>query len=137
MARDGKAQAAMRRDRLILITESGEHTLDIEVAEGPEAQALGLMYRTKLPDDYGMLFPHPVAREAAMWMKNTYVPLDMVFINMDGSVHRIHFDAEPHSEALIRSQGPVAAVLELPAGAARRYGLKVGDMVRHPHFATP
>lgn len=130
----GGVAQAMPREELTLVTATGQHSVSVEVARGPEAQSLGLMFRTELADGHGMLFPHEVQREAAMWMKNTYIPLDMVFIKSDGRVHRIHRNAKPHSTELIASGGPVAAVLELPAGAADRYGLKAGDRVRHPHF---
>ncbi len=120
---------------LTLITTKGEHSLKIERAVTPESQALGLMYRTELAPDSGMLFVHDKPRDVAMWMKNTYIPLDMVFLNADGTVHRIEHKTEPHSEAMISSNGPVAAVLEIAGGAAERYGLKAGDKVRHPFFA--
>ena len=81
-----------------------------------------------------MLFPYPVPQEVTMWMRNTYVPLDMIFIRADGVIHRIAERTEPFSERTIASQGPVTAVLELAGGAARRLGLKAGDRVIHPHF---
>jgi uncharacterized membrane protein (UPF0127 family) len=71
-----------------------------------------------------------------MWMHNTYIPLDMVFIRADGTVHRIESRAEPLSDHIIRSDGQVSAVLELPGGAAERLGLKPGDRVRHPFFSA-
>lgn len=119
---------------LDLVTASGTHSLKIERAVTPESQALGLMYRTELALDRGMLFVHDKPREVAMWMKNTYIPLDMVFLNKDGTVHRIEHKTEPHSLATISSGGPVSAVLEIAGGAATRYGLKPGDKVRHPFF---
>ena len=125
---------ARTTERLDLVTEDGTRTLSVEVAATPERQALGLMFRTSLPDSSGMLFPYPESRELTMWMKNTYIPLDMVFIRADGTVHRIEAETEPHSERVISSQGPVTAVLELAGGAAKRMGLKPGDKVRHPHF---
>lgn len=124
-------------ERLELITASGVHALDVEIAKTPEKQALGLMFRTHLADDKGMLFPHSEPRELSMWMRNTYIPLDMVFIRADGTVHRIEAKAEPFSERIISSEGPVAAVLEIAGGAAQRMGLRPGDKVVHPTFATP
>jgi len=121
---------------LQLMTATGAHDLKIERAVTPEAQALGLMYRTELAADSGMLFVHDKPRDVAMWMKNTYIPLDMVFLKADGTVHRIEHKTEPHSEAMISSNGPVAAVLEIAGGAAERYGLKPGDKVRHPFFTS-
>jgi hypothetical protein len=130
-------EPSAREDRLELVTASGVRTIDIEVAATPEQQALGLMYRTSLADTKGMLFPYSEPRELTMWMRNTYIPLDMVFIRADGTVHRIEVRAEPLSERVISSGGPVTGVLELAGGAAERLGLKPGDTVRHPHFAPP
>jgi uncharacterized membrane protein (UPF0127 family) len=130
------AQAtAMRRDTLVLVTAAGEKTIDIEVADTPEQKSLGLMFRTSLADHAGMLFPYSPPQEIAMWMKNTFISLDMVFIRADGIVHRIAVRTEPLSERTIASNGPVSGVLELAGGAAERLGLKVGDRVRHAHFA--
>jgi uncharacterized protein len=94
------------------------------------------MYRTSLARNTGMLFPYPEARELSMWMKNTYIPLDMIFIRADGTIHRIEAMTEPLSERVIASRGAVTAVLEIAGGAAARLGLKAGDKVRHPHFAA-
>jgi len=127
---------AAQEERLELITASGVHALDVEIAATPEKQALGLMYRTSLADTKGMLFPHEEPTELSMWMRNTYIPLDMVFIRPDGTIHRIEARTEPFSERIIASEGPVSAVLEIAGGAAERMGLKPGDKVRHPLFAT-
>jgi uncharacterized membrane protein (UPF0127 family) len=129
-----RPKAEARLDRLELVTASGVRTLEIEMAETPQQQALGLMFRTSLADTHGMLFPHAEPSELSMWMKNTYIPLDMVFIRADGTVHRIEARTEPFSERIISSGGPVKAVLELAGGAAERLGLKPGDKVRHPYF---
>jgi hypothetical protein len=130
------SRARMRVDRLVLVTAAGERTIEIEVAETAEEKSLGLMFRTSLADDKGMLFPYPTAQEITMWMKNTYISLDMVFIRADGVVHRIARRTEPLSERIVGSQGPVTAVLELAGGAAERLGLKPGDVVRHRHFGN-
>ncbi len=132
------AAAKMRADRLWLVTSSGQETpVDIEIAEAPAEKQLGLMFRTEMADGQGMLFPYGEPQELTMWMHNTYIPLDMVFIRADGTVHRIEARAEPLSDRVISSQGKVSAVLELPGGAAERIGLKPGDHVRHPLFAAP
>jgi len=130
------AKTAAHEERLELVTASGVHALDVEIAATPEKQALGLMYRTSLPDTKGMLFPHKEPRELTMWMRNTYIPLDMVFIRADGTVHRIEARTEPFSERVIASGGPVSAVLEIAGGAAERMGLKPGDKVRHSVFGS-
>lgn len=128
--------ATMRREILTLVTAAGERQIDIEVAESSEEKARGLMFRTSLPDSQGMLFPYSPPQEITMWMKNTYIPLDMVFIRADGIVHRIEARTEPLSEKTIASNGNVSAVLELAGGAAQRLGLKPGDSVVHGHFKT-
>jgi uncharacterized membrane protein (UPF0127 family) len=128
-------EAKMRQERLWLVTGPGQETpIEVEIAEAPREKELGLMFRTELPQGTGMLFPYGAPREVTMWMRNTYIPLDMVFIRKDGVVHRIEKRAEPLSERIIASQGPVSAVLELPAGDAERLGLEPGDRVRHPYF---
>ena len=129
--------AEMRRDTLTIITGSGEHTFDIEVAEAGEDKSRGLMFRQSLADNAGMLFPYQPAQEITMWMKNTYISLDMVFIRSDGVVHRVTTGTEPFSEAVIASGGDVIAVLEIRAGIATKIGLKAGDRVVHPLFQVP
>ena len=133
----GPAEAKMGQERLFLLTGGGERTIAIEVAESPEDMAMGLMFRTSLADGTGMLFPSPAPREVTMWMRNTYIPLDMVFIRADGTIHRIEAMTEPLSETIIPSNGEVLAVLELAGGAAAQLGLKPGDHVRHRIFAAP
>lgn len=129
------AGAKMRVERLWLMTGAGQETpIEVEVAKEPKEKALGLMFRTELAEGTGMLFPYDSPQEVTMWMRNTYIPLDMVFIRADGVVHRIETHTRPMSEEIISSQGPVTAVLELPAGAAAKLGLKPGDRVRHAHF---
>jgi len=119
---------------VVLVTAQGERAIDAEVAATPEDMARGLMFRSKLGDTQGMLFPSGAPHEVSMWMRNTFIPLDMVFINADGTVRRIEAMTEPLSERIIPSQGPVIAVLELAGGAAARIGLKPGDKVRHRLF---
>ena len=96
---------------LVLKTETGDHNFNIEVATTREEQALGLMFRRSLPENAGMLFIYERPQPAAMWMKNTLIPLDMVFIAPDGRVLRIEANTEPFSTALIPSEGAVSAVL--------------------------
>jgi uncharacterized protein len=129
------ADAKMRRETLALVTGASEHTIQVEVTSTPEEKAMGLMFRTSLADDAGMLFPYTPPQEATMWMRNTYISLDMIFIRADGIIHRIEANTEPFSERVIASRGTVAAVLELKAGSASRLGLKPGDRVRHPLFS--
>ncbi len=119
----------MPTETLTLQTDKGRFTLRIEVAKTEAQKGLGLMFRREVPRDTGMLFPYARAREITMWMRNTYVSLDMVFINADGTVHRIAYGTEPMSEAVVASNGDVVAVLEIAAGEANRYGIKPGDQV--------
>ena len=106
----------------------------IELAQTPEQQARGLMNRAKLPADAGMLFDFGVDRPVAMWMKNTLIPLDMVFIEADGRIAGIAQRTVPMSLEVISSPGPVRAVLELNGGTAERLNVKTGDRVAHPIF---
>jgi uncharacterized membrane protein (UPF0127 family) len=119
---------------LVLETGSGKHTFTVEVAKTDAARTMGLMYRRSMPADAGMLFVYDKPQAIFMWMKNTFIPLDMVFIKPDGRVHSIARDTEPFSEAPVGSGGEVIAVLELNAGTAARIGLSVGDRVVHPAF---
>ena len=128
------AQAPLKHEPLALSMASGEITINVEVAQSGEQKTKGLMFRKSLDERAGMLFPYGQPQEITMWMKNTYIPLDMVFIRGDGTIHRIEAMTEPFSEATIASQGLVTAVLELNGGAAARMGLKAGDKVRHPAF---
>jgi uncharacterized protein len=125
---------AMRLETLKLITARGTHVIDIEVTETPAEKAQGLMFRTRLADTAGMLFFYETPQEITMWMRNTYIPLDMVFIRADGIVHRIEARTEPLSENIVASRGNVTACLELAGGAAERLGLKPGDRVEHRFF---
>ncbi|MEM9740564.1 MAG: DUF192 domain-containing protein [Pseudomonadota bacterium] len=124
--------AAFEASTLSVQTRSGKHDFTIEIARTPQEQALGLMHRRALAQDYAMLFPFERAREASFWMRDTYVSLDMVFIKQDGVVHRIERGTEPLSLRSVPSRGPVIAVLEFVAGTADRIELQVGDVVVHP-----
>ena len=109
----------------------------VEVAVDDEARAQGLMHRKNLPQNHGMLFIFPSVAENAFWMKNTLIPLDMIFINPDGTIWTIHPMAEPNSRKIIKSGGPVKAGLEINGGEAKKMGLKAGDIVHHKIFGNP
>jgi uncharacterized membrane protein (UPF0127 family) len=117
---------------LVLHTDTGPHSFNIEIAKTPSEKILGLMYRRSLPSDAGMLFLYDRPQPVTFWMRNTYIPLDMVFIGADGRVQRIESHTEPFSLAAISSDGDVESVLELNAGTADAIGLKVGDRVDSP-----
>jgi hypothetical protein len=128
------ASAQLKREQLTLLTARGEIPIEVELAETAEQKQQGLMFRRSLPERSGMLFLYEGSGEITMWMKNTYIPLDMVFIRADGVVHRIEAMTTPFSEEVISSKGTVAAVLELSGGAAERFGLRPGDKVLHRYF---
>jgi len=117
---------------LVFKTETGEHSFDIEVMTTDGERAKGLMFRRALSEKSGMLFLYDRPQAASMWMKNTFIPLDMVFIAQGGEVHRIEANTEPFSTAIISSEGDIIAVLELNAGEAARIGLKRGDRAIYP-----
>jgi uncharacterized protein len=109
-----------------------KHVFEVWLADNPRRQAQGLMFVRDLPDLRGMLFVHEQPKEISMWMKNTYIPLDMVFIDDRGRIQQIIEQATPHSLAIIRSDKPARAVLEIAGGEARRLGLHPGQRVTHP-----
>jgi uncharacterized protein len=104
--------------------------LKVEIARSEDEQARGLMFRKSLPADGGMIFPQNPPRFASFWMKNTLIPLDMIFIRTDGSIARIQPETVPHSLTPVVSGEPVSAVLELAGGRSAELGISEGDMVR-------
>ena len=127
---------AMRRENVKLLTAHGTHVIDVEIADTPQEKAQGLMFRTRLEDNRGMLFAYDTPQEITMWMRNTYIPLDMVFIRADGRILRIAENTEPLSTRLIPSGGPVRAVLEVMGGTTRKLGIAPGDRVASPIFSA-
>ena len=132
----GHAAQQMRLENLMIASGSQKHKFSIEVARTGHQKSMGLMFRKSLAPDRGMLFPYADPQELTMWMRNTYIPLDMVFIKADGTIHRIAENTEPFSEEIVASQGDVTAVLELAGGVTRQLGIKAGDKVVHPHFTA-
>ncbi len=108
----------------------------IWVARTPQEFSRGLMFVQELDDDLGMLFAMQAEREISMWMRNTFIPLDILFADAQGTIVKIHENAIPHSLDYISSEQAVYAVLELPGGAASRRGIHAGDQIRHAHFGT-
>lgn len=119
-------------ETLTVETDSGAHNYTVEVAKSDRERAMGLMFRRTLPESSGMIFIYDPPQPVAMWMRNTYIPLDMIFIAADGTVRRIEVHTEPFSTDIIPSGGDVAAVLELNAGQAEKIGVKPGDRVVFP-----
>lgn len=119
---------------LEIVTKTGVRMFSVEMAVTDEQRAKGLMYRRELADGRGMLFDFTPEQSISMWMKNTYISLDMIFIGADGRVTRVAENTEPESTRIVSSGGPAKAVLEVIAGTARRYGIAQGDQVVHPLF---
>jgi uncharacterized protein len=125
---------AQQLQQLEIQSKNGTHVFGVEMAVTPEEQARGLMFRRELPEKQGMLFDFKREQPTSFWMKNTYVPLDMIFIRADGRILNIAENTMPLSEALVSSSGPVRAVLEVIAGTTRKLGIAAGDRVVHPIF---
>ena len=117
-----------------IVSKRGVHVFAVELAANDEQRARGLMFRRELPEGRGMLFDFQRDQDITMWMQNTYIPLDMIFIRGDGSILRIVENTEPLSTRVIPSGGPARAVLEVIGGTANRLGIAPGDRVAHPIF---
>jgi uncharacterized membrane protein (UPF0127 family) len=117
---------------LTIDSASGKHKFVVEVARTPEEQERGLMFRRELAPDRGMIFPYDPPVNAAFWMKNTLIPLDMVFVRADGTIARIA-TAQPLDETPVPAGEPVALVLEIAGGRAQQLDVKAGDKVSWPH----
>ena len=124
------ANTGLERVALTIEQDGATHRFTVEVADTPERQATGMMHRAAMLPDEGMLFPFPRPRIASFWMKNTLIPLDMIFVRADGSIDRIAENTVPHSLEPVSSGGEVAAVLELAGGTAARLGLTEQAVVR-------
>lgn len=120
---------------LVFETAKGKVSLEVEIADTDPERMQGLMHRTDLPENRAMLFVFDETRSIMMWMKNTPLPLDMVFVAQNGTIAAIRENTEPFSEAIISSTVPVRYVVELRAGTAKRLGLAIGEPVRHPVIA--
>ena len=121
---------------LEIVTKNGVQVFSVEMATTEEEKQTGLMYRRELADGKGMLFDFNPEQEISMWMKNTYVSLDMIFIGANGRILRIAENTEPLSTKIISSRGPARAVLEVVAGTAQKYGIRPGDRIGHPLFGS-
>lgn len=115
----------------------GKHVFHVWLADTPSRQSQGLMFVRSLPSLRGMLFVHDQPRTISMWMKNTYIPLDMVFIDARGKVQQVVEQTTPHSLATIQSKDPALAVLEIAGGEAKRLGIRPGQLVSHPALGKP
>lgn len=122
------------KSKLTIVTAKGSHKFDIELAVSKAQQSQGLMYRPNMAADAGMLFDYKRPQKITMWMKNTRIPLDMLFIGTDGRIVNIVERTIPHSVSTVSSKGKVQAVLEVNSGTASRLGIKPGDRVSHSIF---
>ncbi len=119
---------------LEIVTRNGVQVFSVEMATTEQEKETGLMYRKELPDGKGMLFDFSPEQQVSMWMKNTYIPLDMIFIRADGRILRIAENTEPLSTRIISSGGLAKGVLEVIGGTAKKYGIEPGDRIAHPLF---
>lgn len=123
--------------KLVLHSATGDYNFNVEVVDTPESRAQGLMYRQELADDAGMLFDFKGEQPVSFWMRNTFIPLDMIFVDAKGVVKNIHVNARPHDPTGIPSDGPVQFVLEIPGGRSVEIGLKPGDTMEHGRVGAP
>ena len=121
---------------LEVVTGNGSFEFSVEIADEPDERSKGLMFREKMLPTHGMLFDFGKTSPVMMWMQNTPLSLDMIFIKEDGKVARVASNTEPFSQTIISSGEPVSHVLELNAGIARQIGIKPGDKVIHPFFTA-
>lgn len=126
--------ATADESRLTIQSATGTHEFTVEVVDTPESRARGLMEVLELADNAGMLFDFKEERPVSFWMRNTFIPLDMIFIEADGTVLNIHVNARPHDTTSIPSAGPVQFVLEIPGGRSVELGIEAGDQVSHPRI---
>lgn len=128
------ALEACRDDVVFIKNESAELRFAVELAATPQDRSRGLMFREHLPRSAGMLFVFERPQRVAFWMKNTLIPLDMIFVDQFGEVTRVHSNAVPHDETAIPGGDDVFAVLEINGGLATSYGITAGSKLRHPVF---
>ena len=126
--------AELPRDVVLVEAGASQYRFEVEVADDPSERATGLMYRTSLADNAGMLFLYPNPQPVEFWMKNTPLSLDIVFVRADGTIARIAANTTPMSEDRIPSGEPVLAVLEVKAGIMQQLGIAAGDRLRNPKY---
>lgn len=132
-----RPQPRLAEEPMVIVTRDGtRHVFRAEMALQPQDQMIGMMFRTSMAPDEAMIFDWGAPRESSMWMRNTLIPLDMLFVAADGRIHRIHERAVPQSLATIDSRGPVRATIEVPGGTAERLNLRVGDRVLQRIFGN-
>jgi len=128
----GMAEEACRDDRIALRGDWGQARFTVELADDPAERAQGLMHRESMARSAGMLFVYEKPQVVRFWMKNTLIPLDMIFADVTGTVRRVHHMARPHSEKLIPGGSGIKYVLEINGGLAEQLGIGEGSQLRHP-----
>jgi uncharacterized protein len=136
LASTARAEEAARIEALSIVSETSATLFAAEIADTDELRSRGLMFRHLLPSDRAMLFDFGAPRPAAMWMKNTYISLDMLFVRTDGTIAALAENTEPLSTQVISVDEPVKGVVELAAGTVKRLGIKRNDKVYHQLFKT-
>lgn len=126
----GQSPAGLAQVVLCVTNQAKTHSFTVEVAASSLEQARGLMFRKELADNAGMIFPFPEPRIASFWMKNTVIPLDIIFVRADGTIESIAANTEPYSMTPVASGAPVTAVLELRGGLSAQLGIVAGDKVK-------
>ena len=133
---DAKGLTTFDHSKLHILSKLGKFEFNVELAMTEHQQSQGLMYRRHLPSNAGMLFDYKVPKRVSMWMKNTFIPLDMIFIGSDGRVIKIVERTIPFSESVITSPKRARAVLEVNSGTASKLGLSLGDKIKHKIFGN-
>lgn len=132
VAEEAAEQEAVETIPVTVRSTTGDHLFDVETAVTPDEQRRGLMFRESLPENGGMIFPFDFPRLASFWMRNTMIPLDMIFIRADGVITNIARETEPYTLDSYYSTEPVIAVLEIAGGRAAELGINAGDQVAWP-----
>jgi uncharacterized membrane protein (UPF0127 family) len=121
---------------LDIVAHGRHHQFQVEVAASEEQQHIGLMHRSALPPDHGMLFTYDHPEVLKFWMRNTFIPLDMLFMSHEGKIMAVAQNVQPHDERPVGPNDPMWAELELPAGTVARLGIRAGDTIRHAYFGN-
>jgi len=124
------------KEALVIKSKDKTHTFQVEVADTDALQSRGMMYRDGVADDEGMLFEFAKPKVATIWMKNTGIFLDIIFVRPNGKILKIEHNAKPYTLRLASSEAPVAAVIELRGGRAKELGIRPGDIIEHSFFKS-
>jgi len=135
VASTGRAEAlTCAADHVVIETQSGSHSFSVDVADDAAERARGLMFVEAMDEDAGMLFVYPDPRPVNFWMKNTLIPLDMIFTDQSGVIVSIHENAIPHDETAIFGGEAIFSVLEINAGVSKAKSIEIGDVLLHPAY---